>query len=46
MPYAVNESCAAPAGLALSADENKAYVFCRASYDVVAYETARPFARR
>jgi cytochrome c peroxidase len=42
---------AAPSGIALSADETRAYVFCRASYDVVtlqlvdgagAYQTAPP----
>jgi cytochrome c peroxidase len=37
IPLAINEKCAAPAGVALSADEDTAYVFCRASYDLVSF---------
>jgi DNA-binding beta-propeller fold protein YncE/mono/diheme cytochrome c family protein len=35
IPLAINEKCAAPSGVALSRDEDTAYVFCRASYDVL-----------
>jgi cytochrome c peroxidase len=36
VPHGVHEGCAAPSGVAVSEDELTAYVFCRASYDVVA----------
>jgi YVTN family beta-propeller protein len=41
VPHSVHETCAAPSGLALSRDEATAWVFCRASYDVVAVDLAK-----
>lgn len=32
--YGIPSTCGAPAGLALSADESTAYVFCRSTYDL------------
>lgn len=40
----IADTCAAPSGLALSADEATAYVFCRASDDVVAVKLSDPGA--
>ena len=34
IPAPVASSCGAPAGIALSADEASAFVFCRATYDL------------
>lgn len=40
-PNAVHDICAAPSGIALSADEDTAYVFCRASYDLAIVSLGR-----
>jgi DNA-binding beta-propeller fold protein YncE len=40
--YFVAKSGAAPTGIALSADESTAYVFCRASFEVLAVRLAHP----
>ncbi|MDC0739712.1 cytochrome c peroxidase [Polyangium mundeleinium] len=40
--YGAAGECGAPAGIALSADEDTAYVFCRATYDVVALDLTAP----
>ncbi len=38
--YGAASECGAPSGIALSADEDSAFVFCRATYDVVEIDLA------
>ena len=38
--YGAATECGAPSGITLSADEDTAFVFCRATYDVVAIDLA------
>lgn len=40
--YGAATECGAPSGIALSSDENTAYVYCRSTNDVVALDLAAP----
>lgn len=41
VPHSVHETCAAPSGIALSRDESTAWIFCRASYDLVTVDLVK-----